>query len=137
MPLPPSSTSSFWPVSNSTCESRPNGTPNCSNAYPPPAYPTMPPAGAVSNSSPLPQTQQGGVGGSSNISRVFPVKKPHMSPIFIEDEPKESDIPPQQMPELIADQHAIKKSGKIYFMLKSIPKNLESNMCLLKFFAEI
>ena len=43
-----------------------------------------------------------------------------MSPIFIEDESKESDIPPQQMPELIADQHAIKKSGKIYFMLECL-----------------
>ena len=81
-------------------------------------------AAAVSNSSPLPQTQQGGVG-SSNISRVFPVKKPHMSPIFIEEEPKESDIPPQQMPELIADQHAIKKSGKIYFMLLECLKRNE------------
>ena len=79
-------------------------------------------AAAVSNSSPLPQTQQGGVG-SSNISRVFPVKKPHMSPIFIEEEPKEPDIPPQQMPELIADQHAIKKSGKIYFMLECLKRN--------------
>ena len=49
--------------------------------------------------------------GSPNVSRVLPVKKPHISPIFVDSEPTKVVESGHQMPELIADQHAIKNSS--------------------------
>ena len=49
--------------------------------------------------------------GSPNVSRVLPVKKPHLSPILFDSEPTKAVESGHQMPELIADQHAIKNSS--------------------------
>ena len=49
--------------------------------------------------------------GSPNVPRVLPVKKPHIYPILFESEPTKAVESGRQMPELIADQHAIKNSS--------------------------